>query len=61
MKVFYYDFSYKRPFTPDDLVLIEKKMTELAKKDFTVERIVMDRKDTINHFKSMKEKYNQKL
>ena len=34
---FYYDFSYKRPFTPDDLVLIEKKMTELAKKDFTVD------------------------
>jgi threonyl-tRNA synthetase len=29
---FYYDFSYKRPFTPDDLVAIEKKMAELAKK-----------------------------
>ena len=58
---FYYDFSYKRPFTPDDLVLIEKKMTELAKKDFTVERIVMDRKDTINHFKSMKEKYKSEI
>ena len=58
---FYYDFSYKRPFTPDDLVLIEKKMTELAKKDFTVERIVMDRKDTINHFKSMNEKYKSEI
>ena len=58
---FYYDFSYKRPFTPDDLVLIEKKMTELAKKDFTVERIVMDRKDTIKHFKSMKEKYKSEI
>ena len=29
---FFYDFSFKRPFTPDDLVAIEKKMTELAKK-----------------------------
>jgi len=29
---FYYDFSYKRPFTPEDLIAIEKKMAELAKK-----------------------------
>ena len=35
---FYYDFSYKRPFTPDDLVAIEKKMAELAKKDEPVTR-----------------------
>ena len=27
---FFYDFAYKRPFTPEDLVAIEKKMTELA-------------------------------
>ena len=33
---FYYDFSYKRPFTPEDLVAIEKKMTELAKKDLSL-------------------------
>ena len=30
---FYYDFSYKRAFTPEDLAAIEKKMTELAKLD----------------------------
>jgi len=30
---FFYDFSYKRPFTPEDLIAIEKKMLELAKKD----------------------------
>ncbi|HLU79171.1 MAG TPA: TGS domain-containing protein, partial [Burkholderiaceae bacterium] len=30
---FYYDFSYKRPFTPEDLELIEKKMVELARKN----------------------------
>ena len=58
---FYYDFSYKRPFTPEDLSTIEKKMAELAKKDFTVERIVMDRKDAIKHFKSIKEEYKSEI
>ena len=40
---FYYDFSYKRPFTPEDLVTIEKKMAELAKKDEQVTRKVLPR------------------
>jgi threonyl-tRNA synthetase len=40
---FFYDFSYKRPFTPEDLVAIEAKMTELAKKDEKVERRVLPR------------------
>src|SRR6185503_19754562 len=35
---FYYDFSYKRPFTPEDLAAIEKRMSEIAKKDLPVER-----------------------
>src|SRR5256712_974454 len=35
---FYYDFSYKRPFTPEDLAAIEKKMSEIAKRDLPVER-----------------------
>ena len=35
---FYYDFAYKRPFTPEDLAAIEKKMDELVKKDIPVER-----------------------
>src|SRR6202049_2361320 len=38
---FYYDFSYKRPFTPEDLTAIEKKMAELAKKDEAVTRRLM--------------------
>jgi len=38
---FYYDFSYKRPFTPEDLQAIEKKMAELVKKDEPVERKVV--------------------
>ena len=58
---FYYDFSYKRPFTPEDLSTIEKKMAELAKKDFTVERIVMDRKEAIKHFKGIKEEYKSEI
>ena len=40
---FFYDFSYKRPFTPEDLVAIEKKMAELAKKDEQVTRSVLPR------------------
>ena len=40
---FYYDFSYKRPFTPEDLAAIEKKMAELAKKDEKVTRTVLPR------------------
>ena len=58
---FYYDFSYKRPFTPEDLSTIEKKMAELAKKDFTVERIVMNRKEAIKHFKGIKEDYKSEI
>jgi threonyl-tRNA synthetase len=42
---FYYDFSYKRPFTPEDLVAVEKKMSELAKKDEKVTRKVLPRDD----------------
>ena len=38
---FYYDFAYKRPFTPEDLVAIEERMRELAKADHKVTRRVM--------------------
>ena len=40
---FFYDFSYKRPFTPEDLAAIEKRMTELANKDEPVVRRVLPR------------------
>src|SRR6185312_11413817 len=40
---FYYDFAYKRPFTPEDLAAIEKRMGEIAKRDVKVERSVMPR------------------
>ena len=44
---FYYDFSYKRPFTPEDLNAIEKKMAEIAKKDLKVERKTMPRDEAV--------------
>jgi threonyl-tRNA synthetase len=58
---FYYDFAYKRPFTPDDLVAIEAKMAELAKKDEVVTREVFDRDAAIVFFKDMGEDYKAEL
>ena len=58
---FYYDFSYKRPFTPDDLVAIEKKMAELAKKDFPVTREVLPRDQAVAFFKSIGEHYKAEI
>ena len=58
---FYYDFSYKRPFTPDDLVAIEKKMSELAKKDEPVTRKVLPRDEAVSYFKSIGENYKAEI
>ena len=58
---FYYDFSYKRPFTPDDLEAIEKKMTELAKKDEPVQRNVLPRDEAVAYFKSIGEAYKAEI
>jgi threonyl-tRNA synthetase len=58
---FYYDFSYKRPFTPDDLEAIEKKMTELARKDEKVTREVWSRDDAVKFFESIGEKYKAEI
>jgi threonyl-tRNA synthetase len=58
---FYYDFSYKRPFTPDDLTAIEKKMTELAKKDEKVTRKVLPRDEAVDYFKSIGEHYKAEI
>ena len=58
---FYYDFSYKRPFTPEDLEAIEKKMAELAKKDEPVERKVIPRDDAVTYFKSIGEHYKAEI
>ncbi|MBA3599224.1 MAG: threonine--tRNA ligase [Methylibium sp.] len=58
---FYYDFSYKRPFTPEDLAAIEAKMSELAKKDEKVERRVLPRDEAVAHFKAMGEHYKAEI
>lgn len=58
---FYYDFSYKRPFTPEDLEAIEKKMADLAKKDEPVERKVIPRDDAVAYFKSIGEHYKAEI
>ena len=58
---FYYDFAYKRPFTPEDLVAIEAKMSELAKKDEKVERRVLPRDEAVAHFKNIGENYKAEI
>jgi len=58
---FYYDFSYKRPFTPDDLAAIEAKMGELAKKDEPVTRRLMPRDDAVAYFKELGEHYKAEI
>ena len=58
---FYYDFSYKRPFTPEDLAAIEKKMQELAKKDEPVTRQVLPRDEAVAYFKSINEHYKAEI
>jgi len=58
---FYYDFAYSRPFTPDDLVAIEKRMAELAKKDEKVERRVVPRDEAVKFFKGLGESYKAEL
>ena len=58
---FYYDFSYKRPFTPEDLAAIEKKMAELANKDEPVVRRVLPRDEAVAYFKGLGEHYKAEL
>ena len=58
---FYYDFSYKRPFTTEDLAAIEKRMTEISKRDLKVERKVLERSEAINFFKGQGEHYKAQL
>lgn len=58
---FYYDFAYKRPFTPEDLAAIEKRMGELAKKDIPVTREVWSRDDAVKFFEGQGESYKAEL
>ena len=58
---FYYDFAYKRPFTPEDLVAIEAKMTSLAKLDEKVERRVLPRDEAVAFFKAQGEHFKAEI
>ncbi len=58
---FFYDFSYKRPFTPEDLAAIEKRMAELAKRDIPVTRKVLPRDEAVSYFKSINEAYKAEI
>ena len=58
---FYYDFSYTRPFTPEDLEKIEKKMAEIANRDLPITRKVLPRNDAVTYFKSIKENYKAEI
>jgi threonyl-tRNA synthetase len=58
---FYYDFAFKRPFTPEDLAAIEAKMTELAQADQTVNRRVMPRDEAVKFFRTQGEIYKAEI
>jgi len=58
---FYYDFAFKRPFTPEDLSLIEKKMQEIAKRDIKLERREMPRDEAVRFFRDQGEKYKAEI
>ena len=58
---FYYDFSFERPFTPEDLAAIEKKMNNLVDQNIQVERVEMTREDAIKYFDSIGEKYKVEI
>jgi threonyl-tRNA synthetase len=58
---FYYDFSFSRPFTPEDLVKIEEKMHEFAKADLPVKHWVIERDEAIQFFRGLGEEYKAKI
>jgi threonyl-tRNA synthetase len=58
---FFYDFAYKRPFTPEDLAAIEAKMSELAKADLRVERREMPRDEAVAFFNGLGEHYKAEI
>ena len=58
---FYYDISYKRPFTPEDLEALERKMSELAARDEPVRREIWKRDDAVEFFHSIGEHYKAEI
>ena len=58
---FYYDFAYKRPFTPEDLAAIEAKMLELSSANLPVNRREIPRDDAVTFFKNLGEHYKAEI
>jgi len=58
---FFYDFAYERPFTPDDLVAIEKQMEALVAQDIAIKRSVLSRDEAVDFFKNVGESYKAEI
>ncbi|MDQ6956911.1 MAG: threonine--tRNA ligase [Mariprofundaceae bacterium] len=58
---FFYDFAYERPFTPDDLKAIEKKMKHLVSQNIAIERSVLSRDEAVSFFKGLGEDYKAEI
>ena len=58
---FYYDFAYRRPFTPEDLQTIEKRMVELTEVDLRVSRVEMSRDQAVDLFSDRGEHYKSSI
>ena len=58
---FYYDFAKSEPFTPEDLVVLEKRMAEIVARDEAIERQVWARDKAIDYFKSIGEHYKAEI
>jgi len=58
---FYYDFAFKRPFTPEDLAAIEARMKEISNADLPVHRKVMPRDEAVEFFKKQGELYKAEI
>lgn len=58
---FYYDFSFKRGFTDEDLAEIEERMREIVRRNLAVQRTVMPRDEAVNLFRQMGEQYKAQI
>ena len=58
---FYYDIYSERPFTPDDMAAIEKRMGELIAQDYDVIKKMTPRAEVIEIFKARGEDYKLRL
>jgi|TARA_R110002111_G_scaffold10505_3_gene33867 threonyl-tRNA synthetase len=58
---FFYDFAFERPFTPDDIALIEARMSELVDQQIDIERIEISRDDAVSFFREKNEEYKAQI